>query len=133
MTSPSQIVRNETRELFEGDETMKRAYVEIRSQHSRGGSNGFGGPDTYVAVQVVPEGVEKLKCLNLEAAERRGIEIIHCGEGYSKHQATSRSMLRQAIARAESTAHEINNGEDTKQLSNPNHKGESDDDNKHRR
>ena len=89
---------------------MKTAYVEERSQHSRGGfGGGFGGPDTYVAVQVVPEGVERLTCLNQSVAARRGIEIIYCGDGYSRRQATDRSMLNQARAEAHRIAAEINN------------------------
>lgn len=87
---------------------MKKAHVEIRSQHSRGGSNGFGGPDTYVAVQVVPEGVEPLKCLNHRVADKRGIEIIRCGEGYSSRCKTTRSALGAAIAKAKRIAAEIN-------------------------
>ena len=88
---------------------MKIAYVEERSQHSRGSSGGgFGGPDTYVAVQVVPEGVERLTCLNHSVAARRGIEIVYCGEGYSRRQKTTRSMLSQARAKAQQIADEIN-------------------------
>ena len=91
---------------------MKTAYVEIRGQHSRGSSsNQFGGPDTYVAVQVVPDGVERLKALNRKLAEQRGIEIIVVGEGYSKHDGP-RSSLGKAIARAEEIADEINDRED---------------------
>ena len=38
---------------------MTTYHLEIRSQHSVGkNANGFGGPDTYVAVQCVPAGVE---------------------------------------------------------------------------
>lgn len=61
---------------------MKEAYVEIRGQHSRGSSaNQFGGPDTYVAVQIVPEGQEPLTVLNRYHAAKRGIEIKYFGEG----------------------------------------------------
>ncbi len=77
------------------------AYIEIRSQHSKGSSGGkFGGPDTYVAVQVVPEGVSPLKVLNRKVAAKRGIKIIHCGQGYSNRQKTSRSSLGAAKAYA---------------------------------
>jgi len=80
---------------------MTTAYLEIRSQHSRGSSGGgFGGPDTYVAVQIVPAGVTKLTALNRQAARKRGINIIYCGEGYYRRQATERSMLGQALAKA---------------------------------
>jgi hypothetical protein len=90
---------------------VKKAYIEIRSQHSRGSSaNMFGGPDTYVAVQVVPEGVDRLRCLNSTVAANRGIKIIYCGEGYRKNCMTSRSMLGRAIDKAESIANKINNG-----------------------
>ncbi len=89
---------------------MKTAYIEIRSQGSRGGNNNkFGGPDTYVAVQIVPEGVEPLKCLNQFAAKKRGIEILYCGEGYYNRQQTTRSMLGKALAKARQIAEEINN------------------------
>lgn len=88
---------------------QKKAYVEIRSQKSRGGSaNAFGGPDTYVAVQVVPDGVERLKVLNHSIAEKRGIDIIYCGEGYSRNQQTGRSSLNQAKDRARELADAIN-------------------------
>ncbi len=88
---------------------MKTAYVEERSQHSVGGVNGrFGGPDTYVAVQIVPDGVDRLVALNRKVAAHRGIEIIYCGEGYSDRQETSRSMLNQARTEANRVAAEIN-------------------------
>lgn len=68
-----------------------------RSQHSRGRSaSSFGGPDTYVAVQIVPFGVEPLHLLNAKVAKARGIRIIYCGDGYRRNQATNRSMLGQA-------------------------------------
>ncbi len=90
-------------------ETKRTAYVEIRSQHSKKSSpNGFGGPDTYISVQVVPDGVERLKVLNKRAAKERGIELIYCGEGYSNRVATNQSMLNQARAEAERIATEIN-------------------------
>jgi len=85
------------------------AYVEIRSQKSVGSSSGvFGGPDSYVAVQVVPEGATRLKTLNLANAKMRGIEIIYCGEGYSANQKTERSMMGSAMAEAVRTANRIN-------------------------
>lgn len=89
-------------------QAKRTAHVEIRSQHSVGSGSGYGGPDTYVAVQVVPDGVEPLKCLNRRVAALRGIEIIHCGEGYSSRCKTNRSMLRQAINKAEILVAEIN-------------------------
>ena len=85
---------------------MKTAYVEIRGQHSLD-ERWQGGPDTYVAVQIVPDGVERLKTLNRKIAERRGIEIRRIGEGYSEHRGP-KSSLGKAIARAEKIAQEIN-------------------------
>ena len=86
---------------------MKTAHVEVRSQSPKG-SFPHAGPDTYVMVQVVPDGIEPLVCLNRKAAEKRGIELIYCGEGYSNRQKTPRSMLNQAVANAEVIADEIN-------------------------
>lgn len=87
---------------------MKRAYVEIRSQHSRGSSaHQFGGPDAYVAVQVVPDGAERLTCLREDMARKRGIEIRHFGQGYRQHNGP-RSMFGQALEAAEAYAAEIN-------------------------
>jgi hypothetical protein len=89
--------------------TKTTAYVEERSQKSVGsGAGGFGGPDTYVAVQVVPAGAERLKALNTAVAEKRGIEIIYCGEGYSQSCKTTRSALGAARAEAQQVADRIN-------------------------
>jgi hypothetical protein len=66
------------------------AYLEVRSQHVVG-TWPKCGPDRYVAVQIVPAGVEPLKCLNMAAAKRRGIQIVYCGEGYSNRCQTNRS------------------------------------------
>ena len=89
----------------------RKAFVEVRSQHSRGSSsNTFGGPDTYVAVQIVPAGVERLKVLNSKFADQRGIEIIHCGEGYRNHSGP-KSSLGKSLAKAERIAKEINDEE----------------------
>ena len=57
-------------------------HIEHRKQAARG-TWPRQGPDVYFAVQVVPQGIEPLKYLNRQAAERRGIAIIYCGEGYS--------------------------------------------------
>lgn len=97
---------------------MVKAYVEIRSQHSVGLSRGFGGPDTYVAVQVVPDGVEPLKCLNAMVAAKRGIKIIYCGEGYASRQSTERSMLGAAKAKASRIADRINDRAESDMLVN---------------
>lgn len=85
-----------------------KTYVEIRGQ-SPVGTFPRQGPDRYVAVQVVPDGVEKLGALNRTVAEKRGIEIIYCGEGYSKSRKAQRSTLSVAIAIAEKIASGINN------------------------
>lgn len=92
--------------------TIKTAYVEVRSQHSVGGSKGFGGPDTYVAVQIVPPGVARLRALQRHVAIARGITIKYFGEGYSKNQATERSMLGRALARARGYADRYNAAND---------------------
>jgi len=89
---------------------MKQAFVEVRKQHSRGCGSGFGGPDTYVAVQIVPDGVERLKTLNTAVAQRRGIKLIHCGEGYSQRCKTNRSMLGKALEKARIITQTINEG-----------------------
>ena len=80
------------------------AIICVRSQHSVGSSsNRFGGPDRYVAVQIVPAGVEPLRCLRSDVAARRGIRIRYCGEGYSRNSGP-RSMLGQALAKADEIA-----------------------------
>jgi len=78
------------------------AYVEVRSQHAKG-SGWQSGPDRYVAVQIVPAGVDPLTSLNSRVAECRGIEIRQFGEGYS-HRTGPRSALGMAIADAEEFA-----------------------------
>lgn len=81
---------------------LTTAHVEIRAQHSRGSTAyHFGGPDTYVAVQIVPADECRLRVLNHKHAENHGIKIKYFGEGYSRNQATERSMLGAAIASAE--------------------------------
>ena len=86
----------------------RRAIVEVRTQHSTGSGTGkFGGPELYVAVQIVPEGVEPLKALQGPAAKRRGIEIVYCGEGYGRSRGP-RSAFGRAMAAAEKLADEIN-------------------------
>lgn len=74
--------------------------IHSRSQHSNGSSaHRFGGPDTYVAVTIAPAGVAVPYTLRHDVLANRGIQIIYCGEGYSKNSG-SRSMLGQAFARA---------------------------------
>lgn len=87
-----------------------KAYVEVRSQKSVGsGSGRFGGPDTKVIVQVVPDGEERLKVLRQDHADQRGIELRWIGEGYYKNQGP-RSALGKALRYAEELASEINKG-----------------------
>lgn len=86
-----------------------KAIVEIRSQKSRG-TFPKCGPDRYVAVQVVPDGVQPLTVLRSDVAKKRGIEIIHCGEGYRQHTGP-RSAFGQALESAKKLAEEINGGE----------------------
>ena len=79
------------------------ALVEVRSQHAKGGSGWKSGPDRYVAVQIVPAGVDPLLSLNSRVAKCRGIEIRQFGEGYS-NRTGPRSSLGMAIADAEEFA-----------------------------
>ena len=75
--------------------------LHIRSQHSRGSSKGFGGPDTYVAVTVAPNGVTVPYVLNSDVLAKRGIRIKYFGEGYREHDGP-RSALGKTIAAARS-------------------------------
>ena len=75
--------------------------IHSRSQHSNGSSaHRFGGPDTYVAVTIAPQGVQVPSVLRRDVLAARGIQIVYCGEGYSKNSG-SRSMLGQAFAKAQ--------------------------------
>lgn len=87
---------------------IRHAYVEARKQHSVGSGNGkFGGPDVYVAVQIVPSGTNPLRVLNAKHAKTRGITIKYFGEGYSRHDGPS-SMYGQALDAAEEFASAFN-------------------------
>jgi len=88
------------------------AIIEHRSQ-SPSGTWPKQGPDKYVAVQLVPEGVEPLTALRADSAAKRGIEIIVCGEYYWNSKGP-RSMYAKAIAKAKQIV-EDNNKKDTKQ------------------
>jgi len=81
-------------------------FLECRYQKRRG-----KGPDKYVAVQIVPNGVNALKVLNSSFAEKRGIIIKYFGEGYS-NRTTSQSMLGKAFSDAKSFIEEFNNGKE---------------------
>ena len=83
-----------------------RAIIEKRSQKPSG-KWPKQGPDHYVAVQIVPEGVEPLTALRTDVATKRGIEIIRCGEFYG-HSTGPRSKYAAAMARAEEIAADYN-------------------------
>jgi hypothetical protein len=82
-----------------------RAIVEVRTQHARTGRSGYSGPNAYVAVQIVPDGVSPLVALRHNNV--RGITIYYVGEGYKKHTGP-RSRLGRALQRAQSIANRIN-------------------------
>jgi hypothetical protein len=86
---------------------MAKAFVEIRKQSPKGRFPRCG-PDTYVSVQIVPQGKKRLVYLNRKVAEKRGIVLLYCGQGYEKNQGP-RSMLGKAIRQADRIASEINN------------------------
>jgi hypothetical protein len=90
---------------------MCEAYLEVRRQPAKG-TWPRQGPDTYVAVQVVPSGKTRLAVLNHKAAANRGIKLVHCGEGYSDRQATTRSALGAALERAQRLVDNINDQAD---------------------
>lgn len=84
-----------------------KAQTHIRSQHRVGNVNGkFGGPDTYVAVTIAPDDALVPKYLNRQVLQRRGIQLIHCGEGYSQHRGP-KSMLGRALKLAETIVQEV--------------------------
>lgn len=82
------------------------AYLEVRSQAAKG-TWPRSGPDKYVAVQIVPEGIEKLVNLNHVVAEKRGIKIIHIGEGYWNRRGPT-SSLGKAIEEAKAIVEKHN-------------------------
>ena len=73
--------------------------LHVKSQKSKGASRGFGGPDTYVAVTVRPDGVELPAYLNQKVLTARGIKIAYFGEGYRGHSGPH-SALGKAIKAA---------------------------------
>ena len=91
---------------------QNRAYVKVRSsQHAkRGRRSGFTGPDTYVAVQVVPDGELALHCLDDRVARKKGILIVRFGAGCRLHD-DPRSALGLALAEARAYAADVNAGE----------------------
>jgi hypothetical protein len=85
-----------------------RAIIEKRSQKPSGRWP-KQGPDHYIAVQIVPDGVEPLTALRDDVAENRGIEIVRCGEYYSKSTGP-RSKYAAAMAAAKEIAANYNKG-----------------------
>jgi hypothetical protein len=82
-----------------------KAIIETRSMSM--GSSRYRRPDMYVAVQLVPEGVEPLKVLREDSAKKRGIEIIRCGDFYSGRTGAGSRYVK-AMAEAERTAAKYN-------------------------
>jgi hypothetical protein len=88
-------------------EIIQTATLEVRSQHSVGSGGGnFGGPDTYIAVQIAPAS-QRLRVLRQNVAKRRGIRIIVTGEGYRNNQG-NRSMYGRALDAAIAIKNEWN-------------------------
>ena len=83
-----------------------KAYLEMRSQRAKG-SWPKQGPDTYVAVQIVPDGAKPLVYLNRKVAKHRGIDIKYFGEGYSNHIGP-KSMLGQSLSEAKAFVEKFN-------------------------
>jgi len=82
-----------------------RAIIETRG--IRTGSSKYTRPSKYVAIQLVPDGVEPLTALRSDVAAKRGIQIIHCGE-YYWNSLGPRSMYAKAMAKAEAIVAEHN-------------------------
>ena len=80
-----------------------RAIIETRSQKASGRAWPSKGPGKYVAVQLVPDGVQPLEYLREDMAKKRGIEIIRCGE-YYWNSTGPRSRYAKAMAEAERIA-----------------------------
>ena len=83
-----------------------RAIIETRSQKASG-KWPKQGPGRYVAVQIVPDGVVPLEALRSDSAEKRGIEIVRCGE-YYWDSTGPRSRYAAAMRKAEEIAKEYN-------------------------
>ena len=85
-----------------------RAIIEKRSQKPSG-KWPKQGPDHYVAVQIVPDGVEPLTALREDVAAKRGIQIIRCGD-YYWNSTGPRSKYAAAMAAAQEIAANYNKG-----------------------
>lgn len=77
-------------------------YIVTRSQHSVGGGSGFGGPDRYLALVGVPDGVEfnQSTPLHRDRLAKLGIEVEVVGEYYGMHTGP-RSSYAKLVTRAE--------------------------------
>ena len=85
-----------------------KAIVVERTQHSKGSGNGkFGGPDTYVAVLLVPNSAQVPEIMNRKVLKERGIKFISFGQGYSRNSGPT-SMLGKARKEAEEYATQHN-------------------------
>ena len=82
-----------------------------RGQHSRGSSaNMFGGPDTYMAVVVVPDDVEfneERTPLNKAQLHRKGIMVHHCGQFYADHTGPRSRFYQNCVTNAESVEKQL--------------------------
>ena len=63
---------------------MKRYEIVTRGQKARG-SGRFKGPDHYIAVLEIPDGVEAPRVLRESVLDRLGIRKIYIGEYYDAH------------------------------------------------
>lgn len=78
---------------------MPQYQIVSKSQHAKRGRNGFGGPDHYMAVLVVPQGATVPHVLRADVLRARGIEIHYVGEFYGRSTGP-RSLGRQCLNRA---------------------------------
>jgi hypothetical protein len=84
------------------------SYVVTRQQPRRG-TFPSQGPDVYVALVQVPEGVSfdpNRTPLQVSRLRSRGIEVTRIGEGYRKHKGP-KSSLGQALRRAKELARRL--------------------------
>ncbi len=88
-----------------------QVHVVTRSQHAKVGRCGFGGPDQYMAVVEVPEGVEfdpQRTPLREEVLLRKGIRIFYCGQFYHAHVGGRKgSAYANCLARARKWVEEL--------------------------
>ena len=107
-TQPTQVgfpIRSQSSLLIK--KTYMKAIIETRSQKASGRAWPSKGPDKYVAVQLVPDGVQPLDALREDSAKKRGIEIIRCGD-YYWNSTGPRSRYAKAMAEAEKIAAKYN-------------------------